>query len=270
MSRDGDEPAHKDPNSNFSREKRRIPNSAKPNLRETGQSCASIRFLKRSLVWNPRSAAIAAFLVSLLYAVLRYHVAKGVEWSHLPLWTTNKALAVASVGLVCASYWCSRLGKPSEWPRWLGLTGFALLSLHSIASLVLFSPGNYAKFFVASGMTLNFVGELSMMFGVTALGCFSCAAISSLPGVKNLITKEDWLKWQKVGVSGLYLTLGHVVVMGANVDWKHWLLPSEWPTLGIVPLPSITLISCILILPTLIFRLRSGASSARKEDYDSQ
>tara|TARA_R110002096_G_scaffold147671_25_gene307862 strand:- start:150 stop:668 length:519 start_codon:yes stop_codon:yes gene_type:complete len=167
------------------------------------------------------------------------------------------------VSLICGSYWSARLGFEAPWPQCLGLSGYGLLALHSVASLLLFSPDHYAKFFTdGSTSSLNFVGELSMLFGVLALGCFSCAAISSLPGTKAAISKDDWLKWQKVGAVGLYLTLGHVVVMGANVDLNHWLDPTEWPRLAFIPLPSITLVASLVILSTLILRFQS--ISARK------
>ncbi len=205
-------------------------------------------------IWNPSSVAWIVFFSCLLYAILRYHVAKDVSWSHLPLWTTNKAVALVGVLLICAAYCNSRFGTLESWSRWFGLTGFLLAAIHTLASLLLFSPAAYPKFFVEATMELNAVGELSMLLGVAALACFSGAAITSLPGVKSAIRQEVWKRWQKIGLNGFVITIGHVVVMGMNVDPAAWFSPAKWPKIGPVPLPSISLLASIAAIGTLIAR----------------
>src|ERR1041385_4217428 len=48
---------------------------------------------------RPGITAAAIFGFFLAYAVVRYHLFKGVPWEHLPLYTVNKALAMASTAL---------------------------------------------------------------------------------------------------------------------------------------------------------------------------
>ncbi len=211
-----------------------------------------------SLSWTPRTAAAAAFALSLLYAALRYNVAKGVDWMHLPLWTTNKAMALGGLGLICSSYWSARLTARNYWPCWLGMLGYALAAMHTLSSLLLFSPGNYRKFFDEASLRLNWVGEMSMLCGVISLACFTCAAVTSLAGIRDWLTSEEWRGWQKVGCWGLYFTLGHVLVMGLQglqpYDFGHWLNPPNWPRLAGIPMPPITLISVLILLATVGFR----------------
>ena len=46
---------------------------------------------------RPVRIAIVALAVSLAYAIVRYHIFKGVPWSQFPLFTINKAVAVVSL-----------------------------------------------------------------------------------------------------------------------------------------------------------------------------
>jgi len=210
--------------------------------------------------WNPRSAAIVIFAAWLFYAILRYHVARGDDWMKLPLWTTNKALATAGLALICVSYWIARLRSPGIWACWTGMLGYGLAAMHTLASLMLMSPGYYRKFYDAASLGLNWTGSISMLAGVVALACFTCAAITSVAGVREWLSQDEFRRWQQVGVWGLYLTLIHVFVMGIvsflPQDIAHWLQPKHWPRLGFLPLPSITLLSTLMILATIWMRWR--------------
>jgi hypothetical protein len=46
---------------------------------------------------------IIAYLFTAVYATLRSHIFKGVEWSHLPLFIMNKILAFSGFILLVAS-----------------------------------------------------------------------------------------------------------------------------------------------------------------------
>lgn len=49
---------------------------------------------------------------SLVYAILRYHIAGDVAWRHFPLFILNKATSLAAVVFVGASY---LIGKAIRW-----------------------------------------------------------------------------------------------------------------------------------------------------------
>ena len=56
-------------------------------------------------LWQPTTAKwLAAVLgVALAYAIVRYHIASGVSWSHFPLFIMNKAVSLAATVLVACS-----------------------------------------------------------------------------------------------------------------------------------------------------------------------
>jgi len=57
-------------------------------------------------LWQPTTAKWFAviFGASLLYAIVRYHLAGDVAWSHFPLFILNKATSLAAVMFVVCAY----------------------------------------------------------------------------------------------------------------------------------------------------------------------
>jgi hypothetical protein len=194
----------------------------------------------------------------LAYGVLRCQIAQGVSWAHLPLWTSNKAMALGGLVMICLSYITSRLPNPRSWPRYFGFSGFGLSALHALASLLLFSPENYPDLFESATGRPNWVGETSLLFGCLCLACYALAAFVSVPGIKSTITPQSWLRWQWLGAWGLYLALGHVLVLGGNEGagplFSHWFHPARWPRVGVLPLPSFALLATLFILLTIPYR----------------
>jgi len=116
---------------------------------------------KERITW-----VLAVWGACLVYAIIRYNVFKGVEWTHLPLYIVNKSAAFGGVIFIALAYVVGKLfgGTPgSELVRakakFFGLTGFGMISMHILMSMVLLSPANYEKFFAASGK-LNLTGEV--------------------------------------------------------------------------------------------------------------
>ncbi len=194
------------------------------------------------------------FLLVFAYAVIRYNVIKGVGVESIPLYISNKAIAVASVILIGISYligpfarfWPKKFAPSLYLRKYFGLVGFGFAALHSIISLILFSPAYYAKFFSADGK-LNFTGELSMLFGVIALFIFSIVAITSIPSVESSVDKKKWLVVQRLGYAAFAFVMLHVLVMGL----EGWLKPETWPG-GLLPM---SLIAFIVIALTLLIRI---------------
>lgn len=189
------------------------------------------------------------------YAILRYNVFQGVEWSHVPLFIVNKSVAFAGVIFVAMAYLAGKsFGGPagSETARarakFLGMTGFAMLTVHVLMSMVLLSPANYEKFYEASGR-LNLTGELTFLFGVLAYGCLLFPAIATAPYMYDALGMERWLKAQHMGYAALALACGHTVAMGS----KGWIDVSAWPG----AMPPITLLGFLAALAGLCGKFAS-------------
>jgi len=205
--------------------------------------------------WRATAVVMGACLG---YAVLRYQITEGVSWSHFPLWTTNKAIALGGMVMICLSYISSRMPNPRSWPRYFGFSGFGLSAIHTLASLLLFSPANYPALFDPESGRPTWAGETSLFFGCLCLTCYALAAFVSVPGIKSTITPQSWLRWQWLGAWGLYLALAHILAIGlreeATPAFGEWSHPERWPRLGFLPLPSFALLATIFILLTIPYR----------------
>ena len=126
-----------------------------------------MRFKIENRIWFP---GILILLFSLVYAVLRYHIFKGVAWEHLPLYTLNKVLSLAGLTLlVFHGIRQLRQGTsgnaPDPFPAYLGMV---CIFFHVLFSMILISPKIYDDLFLADGK-FSWEGELSMFFGVLGL-----------------------------------------------------------------------------------------------------
>jgi len=77
---------------------------------------------------------IIVILFTAVYATLRYHIFKGVEWSHFPLFIMNKILAFSGFILLVASLALEPLYRKQDeaWfttRKFLGRTGETYLNL---------------------------------------------------------------------------------------------------------------------------------------------
>ena len=168
---------------------------------------------------------------SLTYAVVRYHVFKGVDWSHFPLFIANKGCSLAAVFFIASSYLISKIvgvygdesGKRLALIKFCGLLGFSLATIHTLMAVLLFSPDYCLKFFHDSGR-MNLTGELSMLLGVLSLWCLSITAITSLPFMYNALGADRWHRGQRMGYFSLLLGSGHVLVLGIS----GWTTPTSW------------------------------------------
>lgn len=195
------------------------------------------------------------------YAIVRYHIFKGVAWAEFPLYISNKAIALASVMFIALSYTLGSLAF--FWPhlfertlparKFFGLFGFALAATHALISLLIFTPLYYPKFFEATGK-LNLSGELSLLFGIISLILFSIVAVTSIPSIGKSLGREQWLFFQHIGYWGMLAIAGHVFVMG----FSGWLNVSGWPG-GLPPISLIafTIATAALLLHTLVVIMRS-------------
>lgn len=187
---------------------------------------------------------LSAFIPSFIYAVVRYNIFKEVPWEHLPLWITNKALAMTATILIGYAF-CAPKSKPC---KEIGILGFYIAIIHSIISFIILNPSYFAKFFADDGK-LNFSGELSILAGVLSLSLLLFAAYSSYPAFSN--ESEINLKLiHKLVFWALGLNLIHLLAMGL----KGWIKIADWPGY----LPPITLLSFIITFIYLSKRILKG------------
>ncbi|MBI2109387.1 MAG: ferric reductase-like transmembrane domain-containing protein [Parcubacteria group bacterium] len=194
------------------------------------------------------------FVISFAYAFVRYNVLRDVPLEQIPLFITNKVLALSSTILIGFSFLLGPLAR--FWPctfeqklylrKPLGVFGFSIAALHGVISLALLSPAYYPKFFLESGK-LNFTGEISALFGTLALFIFSVVSVTSIPAVASQMNPKQWKTIQRLGYLAFSFVLLHVVAMG----FRGWLESTSY-LYGFV---SISLISALFIIAVLALRL---------------
>lgn len=198
------------------------------------------------------------FGAALAYAVVRYHVAGSVSWTHFPLFILNKATSLAAVVFVASSY---LVGRVFRWHnhdpvqklvviKFCGLMGFSLAAIHAFFSVCLITPAYFAKFFGDDGR-LNLEGELGLAVGIVALWALAFPAISTLPMMPKALGGVRWKRSQRMGYLSLVLVSAHMVVFGL----KGWISPHEWPW----NLPPISLLAAAVAIVPLIDKLRRSA-----------
>ena len=197
---------------------------------------------------------LTTLLSSLGYAILRYNIVRNVPVESIPLYVSNKAIALSTVVLIGLSFLLGPLAR--FWPKQfvphlylrksLGLTGFALAALHAMISLLLFSPAYYPRLFLANGK-MNLIGESSMLFGILAFLIFAGISVISLPPIEKTMIPAQWKFVKRLGYLAYILVLFHVVSMG----WNGWFLASAWK----YGLASISLISALVIILVLVMRV---------------
>lgn len=174
---------------------------------------------------------IVTLVVSLAYAVVRYHIAGPVPWKDFPFFILNKAIALAAFLLLTYNFVFGPLnnltGKvPLRWlnaRKALGMTGFLLAVIHVFMSFLLFNPANYARFFGEDG-TMTLLAGLSMVAGVLGfvfLWGYNLSFQTHLREDKafiRVITSRSVLLWA-LALGGL-----HLFFMG----YQGWLNPAGW------------------------------------------
>jgi DMSO/TMAO reductase YedYZ heme-binding membrane subunit len=215
--------------------------------------------LPRHRLWQPVTAKWFAivFGVSLTYAIVRYHLAGDVPWSHFPLFIVNKATSLAATIFVASSY---LIGKLIRWhnhdPRtklvvikFCGLMGFSLAMIHAFASFTLLTPAYFAKYFAADGR-LNLQGEIAVLAGLIALWALALPAITTLPMMAQAIGGIRWKRSQRMGYVSLIFLLVHLIALGmlgwiAPYEWQWWLPPISLWAAAIAAVPLILKLSSL-------------------------
>ena len=174
---------------------------------------------------------LVTVLLSVGYAVLRYHVAGPVPWKDFPFFILNKGICLAAFLLLTLNFSLgplNNLGLPVS-PGWLnarkalGMTGFLMVLIHVLMSFMLFSPAVYAKFFVENG-TLTLLAGLSMLFGVLAFVVLWGYNMSFQTFLREDKAFIQFITSRRFMLFALLLGAAHVFFMG----YEGWLEPAGW------------------------------------------
>lgn len=194
---------------------------------------------------------ISILLVAQAYALLRYAVFKGVGLAHWPLYLNNKAISLAGLILLAASFALRRRAMANDESAMAGRSpgtalaraGFALIVLHVLLSLPILSPGYFPQFF--DGDKMNLTGELSLLLGALSFGCCLAVAMKFATGdpTRSATTRRGVV--QRLAAMMLVLAAGHVLVMGIS----GWLKPRSWPG----GLPPVTFLAFLAAVAPLVW-----------------
>jgi hypothetical protein len=178
------------------------------------------------------------FLLFYSYAVLRYHVGKGLGQEEI-LFVLNKAFAWTA-GTCFALTLLPKKWFPStlNYRKQFGLMGYGFSLLHITANIILIKATNYPLLF--EGNYLNPHGWQLIILGILTISCFSLPLIATL---KKLPTGSVLYKFGKIGV---LTSIIHVSIIGIH----GWFTPLEWPYY----LPPITLLFVITASSIVIYR----------------
>jgi len=170
-------------------------------------------------------------VLSIAYAILRYHILGPVEWKDFPFFILNKGFSLAALLLLVLNFSLGPLKNigipvPGSWlsaRKVLGMTGFLLALIHALMSFMLFKPEIYGKMFEADGGLTLFSG-LSMLGGILSfvvLWGYNLSFQTHLRDEKafiQFITSRNFL------LIAMLLSAVHLFFMG----FEGWLSPSGW------------------------------------------
>lgn len=187
---------------------------------------------------------LIVILLSVLYAVMRYHIFGPVPWKDFPFYVLNKGISLSAFILLTLNFSLGPLKNlgarvPQGWlnaRKALGMTGFLLVLLHAMIAFLLFKPTVYGKFFEENG-TLTLMAGLSMLAGVIGfviLWAYNLSFQTFLREDKafiKFITSRSFL------LIALFFGVLHIFFMG----YQGWGQPATWHG----GLPPITLVAFI-------------------------
>ena len=179
------------------------------------------------------SGSIIAFtcILSIGYAILRYHIAGPVPWKDFPFFIINKGISLSAFILLTFNFSLGPLNnlgvKVSE--GWLnarkamGMTGFLLILIHALISFMLFKVAVYANFFESNG-TLTLLAGLSMLAGVLSFMILWVINLSFQTHLGDNKVFIQFITSRKFLLTAMLLSVAHLFFMG----YKGWLNPSGW------------------------------------------
>ena len=183
-------------------------------------------------------------VLSIVFAVIRYHLAGSVPWKDFPVFILNKGISLAAIILLIFNFVIGPLrnlgiSMPDGWlnsRRALGMTGFLLVLLHVVMSLILFNPTIYIKLFETDG-TLTFTSGISMLGGVLGFVILWAYNLSFQTHMREDQAFIKFITSRRFMLVAMLFTAIHLVFMGFN----GWMEPSSWNG-GIPPISLVAFI----------------------------
>lgn len=178
---------------------------------------------------SAKKLTLLVFILSMNYVVLRYHFFGDTPATDIPLFLLNKALAYSGLLLLGLA----GLRSTNSERHKLGMAAAYFLLIHVIATLVLFSPEYFPKFFKENSSRLTLSASISLLCGAVSFACLLHLWRVSISTRKG----TDLSLVNGLGRIVLILVAGHTGFIGARV----WLHPETWPG----NLPPVTLFAFI-------------------------
>jgi len=181
---------------------------------------------------NAAASLITGVLIlSISYAVLRYHLAGAVPWKDFPFFILNKGLSLAAFVLIACNFGFGPLRNvgvpvPDSWlaaRKAVGMTGFLLVLIHALMSFLLFKPAVYANFFAADG-TLTLLAGLSMLVGVLAFVVLWAYNLSFQTFLREDKAFISFITSRRFLLVAFILGGAHLLFMG----YEGWMKPGRW------------------------------------------
>jgi len=174
--------------------------------------------------------AITAIL-SIAYAILRYHIVGPVLWKDFPFFILNKGICLAAFILLTLNFGLGPLKNlgvtvPGPWldaRKALGMSGFLLVLIHALMSFMLFKPSVYGKFFEEDG-TLTLLAGVSMLGGVLAFVVLWGYNLSFQTFLREDKAFIQFITSRRFLLLAILLGAIHLFFMG----YASWLSPSSW------------------------------------------
>ena len=184
------------------------------------------------------SIILITVLLSLGYAIMRYHIVGTVPWKDFPFFILNKGISLSAFVLLTFNFGFGPLNNlgvkvPQGWlnaRKALGMSGFLLVLIHAVMSFMLFNSSVYAKFFQQDG-TLTLLAGLSTLGGVLAFVVLWGYNLSFQTHLREDKTFIQFITSRKFLLVAMTLGAAHVFFMG----YEGWLNPSDWQG-GIPPI----------------------------------
>lgn len=185
-------------------------------------------------------------MLSIAYAVLRYHIMGPVPWKDFPFYILNKGFSLAAFVLLTFNFSIGPLNNlgvnvSEGWlnsRRALGMTGFLLVLIHALMSFLLFRPAVYKQFFEADG-TLTLLAGLSMLAGVIGFVILWAYNLSFQTHMREDKIFIGFITSRVFMLVALLFGIFHIFFMG----YKGWLNPGGWHG-GLPPISLVAFVFC--------------------------
>jgi hypothetical protein len=185
--------------------------------------------------------------LSIGYAILRYQIFGPIPWKDFPFYILNKGVSLSAFILLTFNFSFGPLNNigvnvPDSWlnaRKSLGMSGFLLVLIHALISIMLLNPTVYGKFFEENG-TLTLLAGLSMLGGILAFVVLWGYNLSFQTHLREDKVFIQFITSRKLLLIAMTLGAVHLFFMG----YKDWLNPSSWHG----TLPPISLVAFVFFV----------------------